>query len=504
MSRSNRSKVTDAQWEIILGVMISHMDLRGGDSWGYYNEGNITKGIGTGSFGAELKDLSKMKTLMFHTRKATVGAIIQENAHPWRKLNIVGMHNGGVSNHFDMNKRYDRNFEVDSMHIFEHLATDLPLYELRAHGTIVFVDELYGKDVLWASKFNEGILTVVGIGEDKTQPTDIIFCSLPHPIKLGLDLAKVPYFFEFPFTPATELWHMKDGYLFRNDPAIKLTFSAKTNFNETRPEYDLRYTNWERRGRFSVVAEDENVSKVSVVVLPAKEESSANIKNFVRLRKGLEAFYGKKICCHCVTHPALVRVPCTERVYCHDCWVKFERMYPFLRSKDAQEMWINDNNTSQRSDYPRHPLLDGDSVREELEEENQEEDKLCDDCCELLAIWYHPARDEVLCDKCKQEQGLNSTDVVLFTDAHLLLKEQKAPVLSIFPEVIPPNTPCDIDCGNLARVNYLSLKHGKHVRVCFLCMNQLMKSDEQRRDRPIKIGLSRSPFDQLRTRYEEH
>lgn len=50
---------------------------------------------------------------MGHTRYATIGAVTKANAHPFHYGNIIGMHNGFVSNYKDIGT-----FDVDSMAIF--------------------------------------------------------------------------------------------------------------------------------------------------------------------------------------------------------------------------------------------------------------------------------------------------------------------------------------------------------------------------------------------------
>lgn len=52
-----------------------------------------------------------------HTRLATIGAVTKENAHPFRNGNIVGAHNGHVSNYLTI----DNKVEVDSEVIFKAL-----------------------------------------------------------------------------------------------------------------------------------------------------------------------------------------------------------------------------------------------------------------------------------------------------------------------------------------------------------------------------------------------
>lgn len=58
-----------------------------------------------------------INVLIGHTRFATIGDVIRRNAHPFRKGDIVGAHNGGVWNYLQI----DNTVQVDSEVIFTEL-----------------------------------------------------------------------------------------------------------------------------------------------------------------------------------------------------------------------------------------------------------------------------------------------------------------------------------------------------------------------------------------------
>lgn len=96
----------DAQKLLVLGL---YNRTRGTDSFGYYYNGNITKGVDKI---ADFKDFIvnnkfipgdlPFETVMAHTRKSTYGANTLPNAHPHRVENYVQTHNGTIKNIWEL------------------------------------------------------------------------------------------------------------------------------------------------------------------------------------------------------------------------------------------------------------------------------------------------------------------------------------------------------------------------------------------------------------------
>jgi len=125
----------------ILAVMLSAQnDTRGGNSWGVFDPDaeHVIKGLG--DIVKHWKSLFERDRVMCHTRLATTGDISVENAHPFVVKNLVGAHNGVISNHEWLNTRYGRKCDVDSEHIFQHLADGLDLDDIDGYGAIEWVD----------------------------------------------------------------------------------------------------------------------------------------------------------------------------------------------------------------------------------------------------------------------------------------------------------------------------------------------------------------------------
>lgn len=145
-----------------LPILAVEMETRGSQSWGCGQQGGITKGVGAISYhwqDAKPEDLTV--PTVWHTRAATSGAVTAQNAHPF-KFNkpdggfVVGVHNGIIANHQELNKKYGREFEVDSMHVFAHIAEGRETKEICGYGTIAWLEV----DGLHFAKFNGGALFV--------------------------------------------------------------------------------------------------------------------------------------------------------------------------------------------------------------------------------------------------------------------------------------------------------------------------------------------------------
>jgi hypothetical protein len=138
---------------LLLGAL---NDQRGGDSWGYHDSLSGVTERGMGLAAEHVEEAWSSKSLLGHTRFATVGAKTLENAHPYRIGHIVGAHNGSVSNWMTANQTHGRECQVDSMHLFHHLHDKKPLGDLFGYGVISWVNELkYGKETILLAKLTE-------------------------------------------------------------------------------------------------------------------------------------------------------------------------------------------------------------------------------------------------------------------------------------------------------------------------------------------------------------
>ena len=169
---------------------------RGHQSWGMFY-GNPDKMPLVHRVAASIEDTFDLPVwlplqMAVHTRHATTGRIKVGNTHPFTKTGdagtVVGMHNGIIDNHAEVALMHNREYSVDSEHIFAQIADGLPLSELEGYGTIVYVH-----DSKWfIGRFNGGELAIA------ITELGVFYCSekfvLEHSLRLAqIEIKKLQY-----------------------------------------------------------------------------------------------------------------------------------------------------------------------------------------------------------------------------------------------------------------------------------------------------------------------
>lgn len=118
-----------------LAVLLAHYaDQRGGQAWGYQHptSGAVTKGLKR--IMRHSKHLAQLSQVMAHTRLATQGANVVDNAHPFTFDAITLAHNGQI---FNGSPKYT----VDSMELADRVANGMALDDLEGYGVITWTNK---------------------------------------------------------------------------------------------------------------------------------------------------------------------------------------------------------------------------------------------------------------------------------------------------------------------------------------------------------------------------
>lgn len=153
--------------ETVALCLATSNDSRGGHGWGYYarrtgKDDLWQRGTGRMVGSTSLHRMASYSQLLGHNRYATIGEKNYVNAHPFLVGDVVGAHNGGISNHLALNRKYERTFTVDSQHIFAQLEDGLDLSELRGYGAVEFLRRSVS-DRIFLFTFNHNDLHVAHI-----------------------------------------------------------------------------------------------------------------------------------------------------------------------------------------------------------------------------------------------------------------------------------------------------------------------------------------------------
>lgn len=200
----------DTADRLVLGAALASLnDERGGDSWGYaFGHNQLDKGIGYFGRNRAAREIHKHNMLIGHCRYKTVGVVKVENAHPFVHGRVTGAHNGGVFNKYDLDKSYNRNFDVDSQHIFQHIEEDRwPIEDMRGYGTIEYFHQDYPGSI-FLGRFANGDLAIARVAG-----RGLVWSSTRHHLEAALAMAGM----DGAFIKLAEriIYELRDGVIHR-------------------------------------------------------------------------------------------------------------------------------------------------------------------------------------------------------------------------------------------------------------------------------------------------
>jgi hypothetical protein len=122
--------------QVLATELAQGADKRGGQSWGVWSPQLVLRGIGKAA--DHSSRFAGLHSLFGHSRWATHGANVIQNTHPFISGDMALSHNGVINNHRNLNQEHNRDFEVDSQHILQHLVDAKPLTDLQGYGAITW------------------------------------------------------------------------------------------------------------------------------------------------------------------------------------------------------------------------------------------------------------------------------------------------------------------------------------------------------------------------------
>lgn len=240
--------VTPKQRELLAYALGAVNDIRGGDSWGaaiVNGSFEIRRGLGETWKDKDFRslDLTSAHALLGHTRRATTGKPTIENSHPFEIGDYIGVHNGIISNHDELNRKHNRNFDVDSMHIFAHLDEQLDLKELKGYGAIGFMvkPDLHQ---IYLCRFWTGELAVRGIGDSKASK-GVIWSSSKLALQDACRYAGIETF-EFAEPSGERLYSVHDGAFWQLPQKLELGTISYSNYGTSEHYYNSA---WQPQGK---------------------------------------------------------------------------------------------------------------------------------------------------------------------------------------------------------------------------------------------------------------
>jgi hypothetical protein len=206
-----------------LGTLLAHdNDERGGQQWGVWTpEDGAVRGFGE-LFRNVPYDVLESPELFAHSRWATHGSNEKlSNAHPFQVGPVIGCHNGIIYNHDELAKKYERNVEVDSLHIFHHMIEGRSFMELEGYGTIVWVVDGEPGVIFLGKMTTSADLALAFLRDDEGKTIGTVWSSDKEHLQAALEACDV----DFGWWSVQEglRMYVRDGILFNEDVSVAIS-----------------------------------------------------------------------------------------------------------------------------------------------------------------------------------------------------------------------------------------------------------------------------------------
>lgn len=233
---------------VLTTMLAKEMECRGRDSFGgiTFPDINIYKGLGriTETGCKIIRAASESQCFLGHTRQATVGAVTINNCHPFEAGDVLGVHNGSISNYAELNAKYNRECQVDSEHLFYHINENRPLDDVEGHGTFFWTKKSENFSKIYFARTFDGSLNVVRLYREKTLKADDSHFAIAWASELPA-IRKAADLLGFDWHPVTissnELHFIENGDAFSTKESFDLkrtNYSCNKNYSKGNNGYN--------------------------------------------------------------------------------------------------------------------------------------------------------------------------------------------------------------------------------------------------------------------------